>query len=136
MYEPLSVQSFECEIKISMTCDKTKQLLCILKWQALVVTGQDNWCRIISYKLGDTLAKVILKQLTFVCRLQKFWKASKNLKKEQSIYFWCFFLALFICSYYCLMQLEQRRMGGALTTNVTFKAPSNIYTVVSFWIKC
>ena len=59
----LSLRSFECEIEISMTDDKTKQLLLILKWQALVVSGQDidcqdNGCWIFFYKLGDTLARL------------------------------------------------------------------------------
>ena len=43
VYEPLIVRSFECEIKISIINDKTKQLLCLIKWQALVVNGQDNY---------------------------------------------------------------------------------------------
>ena len=39
----------------------------------------------------DALVRIMLKQITNVCRLQKIWKASRNLKK-QVIYFCCFFL--------------------------------------------
>ena len=38
-YGPLSVWSFEWEIEIAITSDKTKQLLRNLKWQALLVSG-------------------------------------------------------------------------------------------------
>ena len=41
VFGPLRVRSFECEIKIS-TSNKTKQLLFMLKWQALVISGQHN----------------------------------------------------------------------------------------------
>ena len=67
---PLSVRSFECEIKISMTGDKTKQLLRILEWHALVVSGQDN-DKMNTGEFGDALARIMLKHLNFVCRLQK-----------------------------------------------------------------
>ena len=70
-----------------MTGEKPKQLsYVILKWQALVVYGQDNdkmnvivHCRQIFLYL-DALARIILKHLTFVCRLRKMQKESKNLK--------------------------------------------------------
>ena len=42
VYGSLNVWSFKFEIEISMTSGKTKQLLRILKWQALVVSGHDN----------------------------------------------------------------------------------------------
>ena len=76
VYVPLRVRSFECEIKTS-TGNKTKQLLFMLKWQALVVSGQDNdkidvmvQCREFFVNLDD-LVTIMLKGLTFVCRLQK-----------------------------------------------------------------
>ena len=55
-----------------MTCDKTKQLLSILQWQALVVSVQDNdkmgvivQCRGSFINL-DALATIMLKYLIFV----------------------------------------------------------------------
>ena len=60
-----------------MTSNKTKELLGILKWQALVVSSQDNdkmdailQCSGIFYKFGCS-GKDYVEALTFVYRLKK-----------------------------------------------------------------
>ena len=69
-----------------MTSNKAKQLLGILKWQALVVSSQDNdkmdailQCSGIFYKFGCS-GKDYVEALTFVYRFKKMCKTSKNLK--------------------------------------------------------
>ena len=61
--------------KISMTIDKTKQLLHTLKWQASAVSGQTydkmnevGQCRGFFLANLDVLVRIIMKPLTFVCR--------------------------------------------------------------------
>ena len=60
-----------------MISEKAKQVLRILKWQALVVSGQD-FVKLMQYvSVGEffvnlnALARIALKHLTFVCRLKK-----------------------------------------------------------------
>ena len=60
-----------------MISDNIKQLLQILKWQALVVSSQGNdkmnatvQCRGIFYKFGCS-GKDYVEALTFACRLEK-----------------------------------------------------------------
>ena len=79
-----------------MTSNKTKQLLCILKWQALVVSSQNNnkmdaivQCWEMFYKFGCS-GKDYVEALAFVCRLKKMCKTSNNLRIERS-FSACFF---------------------------------------------
>ena len=58
VYGLLRVRSFEFETGISMISDKTKQVLLILKWLALVVRGQDNDKRHVIVKCQGIFCKL------------------------------------------------------------------------------
>ena len=84
-----------------MTCDKTKQLLSILQWQALVVSVQDNdkmdvivQCRGSFYKFGRS-GKDYVQIFNFRVKITKDVKTVKEFKETTRYLFLMIFLGLF-----------------------------------------
>ena len=101
---PLNVWSFQCEIdKLNrIISDKTKQLLRILKWQSLVVSGQNvdkmdtvfqRWG--IFYKF-ECSCKDCVEAFNFCVQIKEDVKYVKKLKEIIRYFFLFFFLSLFI----------------------------------------
>ena len=88
-----------------MISEKAKQVLRILKWQAVVVSGQDFdkvdaicKCRRIFCEF-ECSCKDCVEAFNFCVQIKKdvkYVKESKEIIRQSGIYFWCSFLVLFI----------------------------------------